>query len=69
MSTQSGPRQPRAFDPTDPSIVEEPLAPAEPEASAAEAAAPMTEAGGLSRPARQAARFDPTSPTNGITPR
>ena len=50
MSVASEPRTPRAFDPSDPSIVEEPIAAAEPEASAAEAAAPMAEAGGLTRP-------------------
>jgi putative membrane protein len=50
MSANSETRQPRAFDPDDPSIVEEPLATAEPETAAAEAAAPTTEPGGLSRP-------------------
>ena len=50
MSVTQEPRQPRAFDPGDPSIVEEPIAAAEPEASAAEAAAPTAEAASLSRP-------------------
>jgi putative membrane protein len=50
MSVTQEPRQPRAFDPGDPSIVEEPIAAVEPEAAAAEAAAPMADAQGASRP-------------------
>jgi len=50
MSIAEEPRTPRAFAPDDPSIVEEPLAAAEPEAAAPETAAPTAEAGGLARP-------------------
>ena len=50
MSVTSEPRKPRAFDPDDPSVVEEPIAVAEPEAGPGEAATPTAEAGGLSRP-------------------
>jgi putative membrane protein len=50
MSVAEEPRQPRAFDPDDPSIVEEPVAAAEPEAVVADAAAPTAEAAGLFRP-------------------
>ena len=50
MSSPSQPRQPRAFDPADPNVVEEPLAPAEPEAATVEAAAPTAEANVVSRP-------------------
>ena len=50
MSMTEEPRKPRAFDPHDPSIVEEPSAPAEPEAVVGEAAAPLADEKGTSRP-------------------
>ena len=50
MSVAEQPRKPRAFDPHDPSIVEEPSAPAEPEAVVGEAAAPLADEKGTSRP-------------------
>ena len=49
MSVASEPRKPRAFDPNDPSVVEEPAAAAEPEAAAAETA-PAADDSGLARP-------------------
>src|SRR4029077_17209327 len=49
MSVASEPRKPRAFDPDDPSVVEEPAAAAEPQAAAAEAAATADDSG-LARP-------------------
>ena len=49
MSVASEPRKPRAFDSDDPSIVEEPVAAAELEAAAAEAA-PTADDSGLARP-------------------
>ena len=50
MNPPPEPRKPRAFDPADPSIVEEPVATAEPEAGTADAATPMAEGAGLARP-------------------
>jgi len=50
MSVVQEPRQPRAFEPDDPSVVEEPLVAAEPEAVAAETVAPLVDDRGLSRP-------------------
>src|SRR5262245_14264821 len=51
MSVAQEPRQPRAFDPGDPSIVEEPIGTADPGDVAPEAATPAAEpSGGTVRP-------------------
>jgi putative membrane protein len=49
-SSPTEPRQPRAFDPSDRSLIEEPLTDREPEAEAKEGAPPTGDAQGLARP-------------------
>src|SRR5262249_45263058 len=50
MSPDQEPRKPRAFDPGDPSVVEEPVANEASGGDAPDAATPAAESGGLARP-------------------
>jgi len=50
MTSPAEPRQPRAFDPSDASLIEEPLTDGEPEAAESDRAQPTADAQGLARP-------------------
>jgi len=50
MTSPAEPRQPRAFDPSDASLIEEPLTDGEPEAAVSDRAQPTAQAQGLARP-------------------
>src|SRR5262249_29575286 len=50
MPRPAEPRQPRAFDPSDASLIEEPLTDGEPEAAVSDRAQPTMDAQGLARP-------------------
>jgi putative membrane protein len=50
MTNPAEPRQPRAFDPSDASLIEEPLTDGEPEAAVSDRAQPTADAQGLARP-------------------